>query len=120
MISAGVLSPSVADAILTVTLMVLLPGALWFVPAAHFTVIVTVPVAFAVMVIVVPLTLTVAIPVLLEDADMAPFPALVAVTVAVFVPPLSVTLLLLRDRLPAAFPMVQLTVLAVVLPSLNL
>ena len=36
LISAGVLSPSVADAILTVTLMVLLPGALWFVPAAHF------------------------------------------------------------------------------------
>ena len=103
----------------TVTEQVLFPGALWFVPAATLTVMVVVPYAFAVTVMVVPETLTVAIPVSPEVAVIAPSPALVTVMVLVFVVLFRVRLLLLRDRLPAAFPMLQLTVLAVVSPPLH-
>lgn len=47
---------------------------------------------------------------------MAPSPALVTVIVPVLVALLRVMLVGFRDRLPAAFPMLQLTFLAAVLP----
>ena len=64
--------------------------------------------------------LTVATLVLLEVAVTAPSPARVTAMVLAVVALFSVMLDLFRDRLPAAFPMVQLADFAVVVPSLHL
>ena len=116
---AGSLSSRDGLAIFTVTLTVLLAGAVWLVPSAHLTVMVAVPLPLAVMVMVVPLTLTVATSVLLELAEITPSPLRVAVTVPVAVPPLKVRLLLFSVRLPAALLIFHVMLLAVVVPSLH-
>ena len=64
----------------------MLAAALWFVPAAQFTVMVADPLPLAVIVMVVPLTLTVATEVLLDVAEIALLPLLEAVTFPVEVP----------------------------------
>ena len=69
------------------------------------------------MVTLLPDTLTVATPVLLELAVIAPSPGRVTVTSAVRAAEFSVTALALSVMLPAALPMLQDTVLAVVEPS---
>ena len=72
-----------------------------------------------VTVTVLPETDTVATPVALEVAEIAPSPALVTVMVVDEVLLFRVILLLFRDRLPAAFPIFHITVLAPVPPSLH-
>ena len=104
---------------LTVTLQVWLAGALWFVPAATLTVMVALPLATPVTVTVVPLTLTVAAAVLLLLALMVPLPARVTVMFLLLLFISSVIVVGLMDRLPAAFPIDQLTVFAVVVLSLQ-
>ena len=105
----------------TWTVQVLFAGALWLVPAATLMVMVAVPNTLPVTVTVVPDTLTVAtLVVLLEVAVMAPSPARVTAMVLAVVALFNVMLDLFRDRLPAAFPMVQLADFAVVVPSLHL
>ena len=81
---------------------------------------VAVPEVLPVTVILFPETLTVAIPELPEMAEIAPSPARVTVIVPVFVVLFSVILVGLRLREPAAFPIVQFTVFAVVVPSAHL
>ena len=92
---------------------------LWFVPAATFTVIVAVPSAFAVTVTVFPLTLTVATLVLLEVAEIAPLPLLVTVIAFVAFTDVSAAVVGLMLKLPAALPILQETVFAVIVPSLQ-
>ena len=75
------------------------------------------PAAFPVTVMIFPDTLTEATLGALETAEIPPFPARVAVIVLDSVAALKVIEVLFRVRLPAALLIVQLTVLAVVLPS---
>ena len=120
LMAAQVLEFRVLLKMFTWTVQVLFAGALWLVPAATLMVMVAVPNTLPVTVTVVPDTLTVATLVLLEVAVMAPSPARVTAMVLAVVALFSVMLDLFRDRLPAAFPMVQLADFAVVVPSLHL
>lgn len=95
----------------TVTEHVLLAGAAWLLPSPTLTVIVADPATFPVTVMVFPDTLTEATLGALETAEMAPFPARVAVIVLDSVAALKVMEVLFRVRLPAALLIVQLTVL---------
>ena len=101
------------------TATVLLPGAVWFVPAATLIVIFAVPVlSFPLWIVTtVPLTETVATLASLVCAEIAPSPARVTMTVLLFAELFRTTLVALRLKEPAALPIVQLTVLADVLPS---
>ena len=81
-------------------------------------VIVALPLAFPVTVTVLPDTpLTVAAAVLLLTALIVPSPLRVTVMVLLFVVVSSVMLAGEMERLPAAFPILQLTLFAVVVPS---
>ena len=80
--------------------------------------IVALPLAFPVTVTVLPDTLTVAA-VLLLTALIVPSPLRVTVMVLLFVVVSSVMLVGEMERLPAAFPILQLTLFGVVLPSLH-
>ena len=104
---------------LTVTAQVLLAGAVWFVPAATLIVMVALPLAFPVTVTVLPDTLTVAAAVLLLTALIVPSPLRVTAMALLFVVVSSVMLAGEMERLPAAFPILQLTLFGVVLPSLQ-
>ena len=77
------------------------------------------PDATPVMVTIFPLTETVAMSVALEDAEIAPSPARVTVIAPLVVVASRDSVSALRLRLPAALPMVQETLLAVVVPSLQ-
>ena len=101
----------------TVTEHVLLAGAAWLLPSPTLTVIVADPAAFPVTVMILSDTLTEATLGALETAEMAPFPARVAVIVPDSAAALKVIEVLFRVKLPAALLIVQLTVFAVVLPS---
>ena len=80
-------------------------------------VIVALPLALPVTVTVLPDTLTVAAAVLLLTALIVPSPLRVTVMVLLFVVVSSVILVGEMERLPAAFPILQLTLFAVVVPS---
>ena len=82
-------------------------------------VIVALPLALPVTVTVLPDTLTVAAAVLLLTALIVPSPLRVTVMVLLFVVVSSVMLVGEMERLPAAFPILQLTLFGVVLPSLH-
>ena len=101
----------VIAALFTVTLIVVLV-ALWFVPAATFTVIVVVPAPFGATVTVVPLMLAVAMLVLADDTVIAPSPDLVTVLVPLLPPYVKVKLAGLTDTDP--FALLIVTVISAV------
>ena len=100
----------------TCTLQVLSAGALWLASAATCTVTVAFPFFSPVTVTVFPLTCVLTTPLGSLLAVMAPVPARVTVMLLVGVPASTTRLSGCRDRLPAAFWMVQATVFASVPP----
>ena len=98
---------------------VLLPGAVWFVPADTLIVITAEPLVWFTLFTVtcVPLTLTVATLVSLDSAEIVPFPARVTLIVPVGLAVFNVREVGVILKLPAALPIVHETLFAVVVPS---
>ena len=92
---------------------------MWFVPAATFTVTVTLPSSSAVTFTLLPLTDTLTTSGSPDVAVIAPSPARVTVTEPVGESPFSDSEVGLRLREPAALAMLHATVLAAVVPSLH-
>jgi len=115
----GVLLSRSVFGISTSTAKVFAAGAVWLVPAATLTVTVAEPAASASAVMMFPATVSFTMPAGLAVAVTAPSPGRVAVTVPVSAEGLRERLAGLRERLPAALPMLHATVFAAVLPSVN-
>ena len=103
----------------TVTPQVLFCGAVWLLPSATLMVMVALPSATPVTRTVSPDTSTVATLVLLDCAEIAPFPARFTAIVLNLLEELRVIAVLSKVKLPAALPIDQGAVFAPVPPSLH-